>query len=177
MRAVAVILVLLYHARIPGFPGGYVGVDVFFVLSGFLITGILLRERQSGGSISLPGFYARRARRILPASALVLLVTVAAAAIFMPPLSVPDTARDAAAAALYVSNMRFGIQATDYLASQMAASPILHYWSLGVEEQFYLFWPAIVLLVCRGSGGGAVRRIGISRARHFVGITGHCLCG
>jgi peptidoglycan/LPS O-acetylase OafA/YrhL len=161
LRAVAVILVLLYHAQIPGFGGGYVGVDVFFVLSGFLITGILLRERSSSGRISLPGFYARRARRILPAAALVLVVTVIAAALFMPPLSVPDTTRDAAAAALYVSNIRFALQATDYLASQQAASPILHYWSLGVEEQFYVFWPAIVLIVCRG-GGSIGRRIGIT---------------
>ena len=161
LRAVAVILVLLYHAQIPGFPGGYVGVDVFFVLSGFLITGILLRERQSSGAISLPGFYARRARRILPAGMLVLMVTLVLSALFLPPLSVPDTARDAAAAALYISNIRFGIQATDYLASQQAASPILHYWSLGVEEQFYVFWPAIVLLVCRG-GGSIGRRIGIT---------------
>jgi len=153
--------VLLYHAQIPGFPGGYVGVDVFFVLSGFLITGILLRERQSSGAISLPGFYARRARRILPAGMLVLLVTLVLSALFLPPLSVPDTARDAAAAALYISNIRFGIQATDYLASQQAASPILHYWSLGVEEQFYVFWPAIVLLVCR-PGGAIGRRIGIT---------------
>jgi peptidoglycan/LPS O-acetylase OafA/YrhL len=161
LRAVAVVLVLLYHPQIPGFTGGYVGVDVFFVLSGFLITGILLRERVTSGSISLPGFYARRARRILPAAALVLFVTVIASALFMPPLSFPDTTKDAAAAALYVSNMRFGLQATDYLASQMAASPILHYWSLGVEEQFYVFWPAIVLLVCR-TGGAIGRRIGLT---------------
>lgn len=161
LRAVAVVLVLLYHAQIPGFTGGYVGVDVFFVLSGFLITGILLRERSTSGAISLPGFYARRARRILPAAALVLLVTVVASALFMPPLTVPGTTKDAAAAALYASNMRFALQATDYLASQAAASPILHYWSLGVEEQFYVFWPAIVLLVCR-RGGSIARRIGIT---------------
>jgi peptidoglycan/LPS O-acetylase OafA/YrhL len=161
LRAVAVVLVLLYHARIPGFTGGYVGVDVFFVLSGFLITGILLRERGTTGRISLPNFYARRARRILPASALVLVVTVVAAALFMPPLTLPDTTKDAAAAALYVSNMRFGLQATDYLGSQMAPSPILHYWSLGVEEQFYVFWPALVLLVC-SRGGSVARRIGIT---------------
>jgi peptidoglycan/LPS O-acetylase OafA/YrhL len=161
LRAVAVVLVLLYHARIPGFTGGYVGVDVFFVLSGFLITGILLRERGTTGRISLSNFYARRARRILPASALVLVVTVVAAALFMPPLTLPDTTKDAAAAALYVSNMRFGLQATDYLASQASASPILHYWSLGVEEQFYVFWPALVLLVC-SRGGSVARRIGIT---------------
>jgi peptidoglycan/LPS O-acetylase OafA/YrhL len=161
LRAVAIALVLLYHAQIPGFEGGYVGVDVFFVLSGFLITGILLRERQSRGTISLPGFYARRARRILPAAALVLSATVCASALLLPPLAFPDTARDAASAAVYVCNIRFGFQATDYLASQQAASPILHYWSLAVEEQFYLFWPAVVLLVCRGSGAIG-RRIGLT---------------
>ncbi|MCU0505308.1 MAG: acyltransferase, partial [Chloroflexi bacterium] len=80
LRAVAVVLVLLYHAGVPGFPGGYIGVDVFFVLSGFLITGLLLRELRGSGTISLPRFYARRARRILPASALVLVATVLASA-------------------------------------------------------------------------------------------------
>jgi peptidoglycan/LPS O-acetylase OafA/YrhL len=160
LRAVAVVLVLLYHAAVPGFSGGYVGVDVFFVLSGFLITGLLLREVRRSGTVSLPTFYARRARRLLPASALVLLVTVVASFFMMPPLRVPDVAGDAAAAALYVSNMRFAFQATDYLQAEMAPSPILHFWSLGVEEQFYIFWPAIVLLATRG-GGNAARRIGI----------------
>ena len=112
------------------------------------------------GTVSLPSFYARRARRLLPASALVLLVTVIASFFMMPPLRVPDVAGDAAAAALYVSNMRFAFQATDYLQAEMAPSPILHYWSLGVEEQFYIFWPAIVLLATR-AGGNAVRGIGI----------------
>jgi len=152
-----VVLVLLYHASVPGITGGYVGVDVFFVLSGFLITGLLLREVKRTGTISLPAFYARRARRLLPASALVLLVTVVLSALFMPPLRVPDVAGDAASAALYVSNIHFALQATDYLQAELAPSPILHFWSLSVEEQFYFFWPAIVLLVvrlARGRAGG-----------------------
>ena len=161
LRAVAVVLVLLYHASVPGFTGGYVGVDVFFVLSGFLITGLLLREVRRTGTISLTSFYARRARRLLPASALVLLVTMVASALVLPPLRVPDVAGDAAAAALYVSNMRFAFQATDYLQAEMAPSPLLHFWSLGVEEQFYLFWPAIVLLIARGRAD-AGRRIAIT---------------
>jgi peptidoglycan/LPS O-acetylase OafA/YrhL len=161
LRAVAVVLVVLYHAQIAGFGGGYVGVDVFFVLSGFLITGILLREMAGTGSISLSGFYARRLRRILPAAVLVVLVTVIASAIVLPPLQFTDVTRDAAAAVLYVPNIRFGLEATDYLQSQQAASPLLHYWSLGVEEQFYLFWPALVLLLGRGRGGFR-KRIGIS---------------
>jgi peptidoglycan/LPS O-acetylase OafA/YrhL len=161
LRALAVVLVLLYHAQVPGISGGYVGVDVFFVLSGFLITGILLRERAATGRISLTNFYARRARRILPASALVLLVTVAVSAIVLPPLRMADIAQDAAAAGFYVSNIRFGIQATDYLQSQLPPSPLQHYWSLGVEEQFYVFWPAIVLLVTRG-GAALGRRVGLA---------------
>jgi peptidoglycan/LPS O-acetylase OafA/YrhL len=167
LRACAVVLVLLYHASVPGFGGGYVGVDVFFVLSGFLITGLLLREVTRSGTISLPSFYARRARRLLPASALVLLVTVVASVVLLPRLQVPDVSGDAAAAALYVSNLRFAAQATDYLQADLAPSPLLHFWSLGVEEQFYLFWPAIVLLVTRGRGDAA-RRIGIAAA--VIGI-------
>lgn len=153
----AVVLVLLYHASVPGVTGGYVGVDVFFVLSGFLITGLLLREVRRTGTISLSNFYARRARRLLPASALVLVATVIASAMFMPPLRVPDVATDAASAALYVSNIHFALQATDYLQAELAPSPILHFWSLSVEEQFYIFWPAIVLLVVR-----------LARGREFV---------
>ncbi len=161
LRAVAVALVLLYHAQIPGVSGGYVGVDVFFVLSGFLITGILLRERSATGTISLANFYARRARRILPAAALVLVATVLVSAIVLPPLRMPDIARDAVAAGFSVSNIRSGVQATDYLQSQLPPSPLLHYWSLSVEEQFYVFWPAIVLLVARGRGALG-RRVGLA---------------
>jgi hypothetical protein len=160
LRAVAVVLILLYHASVPRASGGYVGVDVFFVLSGFLITGLLLREVRRTGTISLPSFYARRARRLLPAAALVLLATIAASTVVLPALEMTDVAGDAASAALYVSNMRFAFQATDYLRADLAPSPILHYWSLSVEEQFYVFWPAIVMLV---AGMGACRRNGRAR--------------
>jgi peptidoglycan/LPS O-acetylase OafA/YrhL len=153
LRAVAVLLVLLYHAGVPGFGGGYVGVDVFFVLSGFLITGIIVRELRATGTLNLPAFYARRARRLLPAAALALVATVIASVLFLPPLRVGDVAADGAAAALYVSNIRFAVQATDYLQADLAPSPLLHYWSLGVEEQFYLFWPALLLVVARVGWG------------------------
>src|SRR5664280_2748127 len=103
LRAVAVMLVVLFHASIGGVPGGFVGVDVFFVLSGFLITGLLLRERTASGTISLSSFYARRARRLLPAAALVLVVTLIASLILLPPLLIPGVATDTAAAALYLS--------------------------------------------------------------------------
>jgi peptidoglycan/LPS O-acetylase OafA/YrhL len=155
LRAVAVLLVLLYHARIPGFGGGYVGVDVFFVLSGFLITGLIVREMEATGRLDLPGFYARRARRLLPAAGLVLAVTMVASVLVLPPLRVPDVAGDVIASALYASNIRFALQATDYLGSTLPPSPVLHYWSLGVEEQFYLFWPALLTLAA-----GAAFRIG-----------------
>ena len=161
LRAVAVVLVVLFHASIGGVPGGFVGVDVFFVISGFLITGLLLRERTASGTISLSSFYARRARRLLPAAALVLVVTLVASIILLPPLLVPGVATDTAAAALYVSNMGFAMQATDYFAAGQAPSPFLHFWSLGVEEQFYVFWPAIVLLVTRGAIRPG-RRVGIT---------------
>ena len=166
LRAVAVGLVLLYHAGVAKFEGGYVGVDVFFVLSGFLITGLIVRELRSTGRIDLPQFYARRARRLLPAAAVALAGTLVLSIIFLPPLRVPDVAGDAAAASLYVSNLRFAVQATDYLASDLAPSPLLHFWSLGVEEQFYLFWPALLLAVAmlgvRFRGGSLDRRLGLA---------------
>ncbi len=146
LRAVAVLLVLLYHAKVPGFSGGYAGVDVFFVLSGFLITGLLLRELETSGRINLAAFYARRLRRILPAALVSLAFTIAASVWLLPPLRVSEVARDGLYAALYASNVRFAVQATDYLQAEVDPSPVLHFWSLGVEEQFYLFWPALVLL-------------------------------
>jgi peptidoglycan/LPS O-acetylase OafA/YrhL len=160
LRAVAVVLVLLFHAGIPGFPGGYVGVDVFFVLSGFLITGLIVRELQRTGTVSLVAFYARRARRLLPAAALALIVTVIVSAWMLPPLLVPGVATDGIAAALYSANIRYALQATDYLQAEVAPSPLLHFWSLGVEEQFYLFWPAL-LLFAAARRSDAVRRIAV----------------
>jgi len=167
LRAIAVSLVLLYHAAVPGFGGGYVGVDVFFVLSGFLITGLLLRELRATGTISLPSFYARRLRRLLPAVALLILVTVVASILVLSPLRAGDVAADGVAASLYASNLRFAFQATDYLQSELAPSPLLHLWSLGVEEQFYLFWPALLLIVTR-AGSHRVRRVGIVAAAVVV---------
>jgi peptidoglycan/LPS O-acetylase OafA/YrhL len=144
LRGIAVGLVLLFHASIPGFSGGFVGVDIFFVLSGFLITGNLIREIHTHGQIRFKEFYARRIRRLLPAAFLVLIATLIAAAIWFPPLLMPGIAVDIASAGLYVSNMDFAIRATDYFASSVIPSPVLHFWSLGVEEQFYLFWPILL---------------------------------
>jgi peptidoglycan/LPS O-acetylase OafA/YrhL len=167
LRAVAVSLVLLYHAAVPGFGGGYVGVDVFFVLSGFLISGLLLRELETTGTISLASFYARRLRRLLPAVALLIIITVAVSVAVLSPLRAGDVAADGVAAALYASNLRFAVQATDYLQSELAPSPLLHLWSLGVEEQFYLFWPALLLLATRVRSNLRVR-VGIVAAAVVV---------
>ena len=154
LRAVAVGAVLLYHAGLPLTSGGFIGVDVFYVISGFLITGLLLREYERSGGINLIQFYARRARRLLPAALVVIVATVGLSAVALSVIELRSVAADAAAAALYVSNFRFALQATDYLAAN-EPSPLLHYWSLGVEEQFYLFWPLIVL--------AAARLVGVAR--------------
>ena len=146
LRGVAVALVVLFHAGVPGFKGGFVGVDIFFVLSGFLITGNLLREIKATGRIKFRDFYARRIRRLLPASIFVLLVTLIVVAIWFPPLLLPGVAVDISSVGLYVSNLDFAIRATDYFASSVIPSPVLHFWSLGVEEQFYLFWPLFMAL-------------------------------
>jgi peptidoglycan/LPS O-acetylase OafA/YrhL len=149
LRAVAILAVLAYHTHIPGVAGGFVGVDVFFVISGFLITGLLLREFAASRRIDLPAFYARRARRLLPAALIVIVVTVGLSAFALSRLQFPEVASDGAAAALYVSNYRFALNATDYFAVNTTPSPLLHYWSLGVEEQFYLFWPLLILVCAR----------------------------
>jgi peptidoglycan/LPS O-acetylase OafA/YrhL len=146
LRAVAVLAVVTYHAGVGRLGGGYVGVDIFYVLSGFLITGLLWDELQYSGRLQLAAFYARRARRLLPAAALVLVVTVAASSVWLSPLQAQVVARDAVAAALYMSNYRFAALRTDYLADA-SPSPLQHYWSLGVEEQFYFLWPMLLLVV------------------------------
>jgi peptidoglycan/LPS O-acetylase OafA/YrhL len=151
LRAVAVLAVVLYHAGVPGVAGGYVGVDCFFVVSGYLITGLLVAEAARQGRVSFSAFYARRARRILPASVLVLSATVFASVALLAPLQARQVVRDCVASALFVGNYRFAVVGADYLAGNSAPSPVQHYWSLGVEEQFYLVWPLLVALAVAGS--------------------------
>ena len=148
LRAIAVGAVLLYHAGVPFITGGYVGVDIFFVISGFLISTHLLQGLDREGRIDFAGFYARRIRRIIPASLVVAVLTAVAVVVWYPPLGVERVLRDGLATVLYIPNIWFTIQNTDYLADH-SPSPYQHYWSLGVEEQFYLLWPLILLLMYR----------------------------
>ena len=145
LRAVAVLAVVLFHADVPGVGGGYVGVDVFFVISGFLITGLLWREANTTGTVGLRRFYGARARRLLPASATVGVITMIASVVLLPPLQVKSVIWDGITSALYVGNYWFVMRGVDYFASHKAPSPFQHYWSLGVEEQFYLVWPALII--------------------------------
>lgn len=147
LRAVAVALVVLGHAGVPRLDGGYVGVDVFFVLSGFLITGLLVRERTSTGRTSIAGFYARRARRILPAASLVLVATVLASYHWLGFLRGGVVAEDGKWTAVFAANFHFASEGTQYLNALAPPSPLQHYWSLAVEEQFYLVWPLLFLTV------------------------------
>jgi len=145
LRAVAICAVLLAHAELTFAEGGFVGVDVFYVISGFLITSLLVREAEQRGSISLVGFYARRARRLLPAAALVIVGVLLASAVLFEPTRQELVIGDAVAASLYFVNWRFVAQSADYFGPPTDQSPLQHYWSLAVEEQFYLVWPLILL--------------------------------
>ncbi|MFE9423654.1 SGNH hydrolase domain-containing protein [Kitasatospora sp. NPDC006697] len=148
LRALALLAVLAFHAGIPHLAGGFTGVDVFFVISGYLITGQLLREAAVSGRIRLVEFYSRRARRLLPSAAVVLSVVALAGAWLTAPLRRADLEYDVLASALSVADWRFVAQQTDYLAAGRDPSPLLHFWSLAVEEQFYLLWaPLLALLV------------------------------
>ena len=178
LRAVAVLAVLLFHAGVPGLAGGYVGVDVFFVVSGFLITSLLVSEKESSGSISLSSFYARRVRRLLPVSALVAISTLVASWIWLEPLRLRSVANDVLAVATFSSNFVFASRGADYLQSTLPPSPLQHYWSLAVEEQFYFVWPLLIAVLCIGAS--ATSRVNV-RARiallsSVVAVVSFILC-
>jgi peptidoglycan/LPS O-acetylase OafA/YrhL len=151
MRTVAVYLVLLFHAGVPLLGGGFIGVDVFFVLSGFLVSNVILSEIDKTGTLQIGQFYARRVRRLLPA-ALVVIVATSVAFVLIASISrrLPMVG-DAQSALLYVANWRFAIQSSDYFAAGVQESPFLHFWSLAVEEQFYLLFPLLLLGLYKAS--------------------------
>ncbi len=147
LRAVAIMFVVLFHAGVPKTGGGFLGVDVFFVLSGFLITGIIVDEIAATGTLSLVNFWARRARRLLPAAAFITLVVLVGNAIVLSPFEQITRAETAKAFAVYGSNILFAIRSTDYFGGTATRDPLLHTWSLSVEEQFYLFFAPLLLLL------------------------------
>ncbi len=153
VRGFALVLVLACHAEIPGAAGGFVGLDIFYVLSGFLITGLILTDLDRRGSVSISRFYARRAKRLLPLAATVLGFVVIGSALLYSPLQNQKVSSDVLSAALYVVNWHFVAQSVDYFAFHNdLISPVQHYWSLSVEEQFYLLWPLTL-----GLGAGLAR--------------------
>lgn len=147
VRAAAVAAVLAFHGGLAPWRGGFLGVDAFFVLSGFLITSLLLAERARTGRIALVAFWGRRVRRLLPALLLLLAVVVVVARRLTPATELAALRVDTLAALGYVANWRMTWRGGDYFADTGAPSPLLHTWSLGIEEQFYLLWPLVVVLV------------------------------
>ena len=151
LRALAAILVVLFHGDLV--PGGYIGVDIFYVISGYLITGLILKEIDSFGRLNFGNFYQRRIKRLLPASFFVLIVTAIASWFVLPSIARENLGRDVAAAALYLSNYLFALWQNDYQNLGATPSPLIHYWSLAVEEQFYLIWPIVIAILAKGGRG------------------------
>ena len=152
LRAIAIITVVVFHIWVYALPGGFIGVDIFFVISGYLITGQLWREVVKNGKIAFNNFWARRARRLLPASLLVIFSSLVLCLIFMPASLFLKFVNDGSAAAFYVQNWALAARATDYLQNDGTQSVFQHFWSLSVEEQYYVFWPlimAVTLLIAR----------------------------
>ena len=150
LRAFAAILVVIYHAKLTS--GGYIGVDIFYVISGYLITGLLLRELSNTGGISLKVFYLRRIKRLLPTSFFVLIITAIVSWILFPSTMRSELGKDVAAAGIYISNYLFAFWQMDYQNLNSMPPVVIHYWSLAVEEQFYLFWPFLICFAYRLGG-------------------------
>lgn len=167
LRALAVVMVVLYHAGVPGTSGGFIGVDVFFVISGFLITGLLLAEHEANGRIRLGAFYARRARRLLPISTVVLVATALTGLLVLPPPALRSLGTDVLAAAGFATNLVLAERGADYLAGDTDPSAVQHFWSLAVEEQFYLIWPGSIVVLAAGT-----RRIRRRLAPVLAGVIG-----
>ncbi|MEI6700644.1 MAG: acyltransferase [Actinomycetota bacterium] len=145
LRALAVVLVVLFHASIPGIHGGYLGVDVFFVISGFVITGVLLHERVATNGTSILDFYGRRIRRILPAATVTIILTIFATYHWLAFISGDKVANDAKWVTAFLGNFHFATTGTQYFGATDPPSTLTQFWSLAVEEQFYLVWPLLFL--------------------------------
>jgi peptidoglycan/LPS O-acetylase OafA/YrhL len=163
VRGAAILLVVLFHAGVPGLSGAFVGVDVFFVLSGFFITGLVARELARDGTVDLGAFYAGRSLRLLPVLLLVLAATLAAVTWLYAPIDRAAAAASARAAALSASNVASARAAVDYFSTD--DDPLLHTWSLGVEQQFYLVWPLLLLFAALAGRWVAERRSAPGRRR------------
>lgn len=170
LRAVAVYLVVAFHSGADRLAGGFIGVDVFFVLSGYLVTGILIRDIDGRGAIRWLGFYARRVRRLLPAAFVTLITTAIGYAIIASPTEILDNVGGFRAAFVYIANWHFAEQSTDYFASDVARSPVLHFWSLAVEEQFYLLWPIMLGALAMLTRGFGARRWDVVRGLVALGV-------
>jgi peptidoglycan/LPS O-acetylase OafA/YrhL len=144
LRAVGILLIVGYHAGIPGFSGGFIGVDVFFVVSGYLITRRLLKDSAETGTVAFGTFWARRIRRLVPGLALMVAATLIACFFIVAPFDMLEITKEATASAVYLSNILFAQNAQNYFGANPNKSPFLHTWSLGVEEQFYLLWPFVI---------------------------------
>lgn len=156
LRGVAILLVVLAHAGVPGLSAGFIGVDVFFVISGFLITGLLTEELRATGRVDFWSFYARRARRLAPALLLMILLVGAAAILWLPRGEALPQITTAIWALLWASNLHFALGGIEYFGADIGTNLFLHTWSLGVEEQFYLLWPWIIVLAWRAGGRSAL---------------------
>jgi peptidoglycan/LPS O-acetylase OafA/YrhL len=150
LRALAAILVFLFHANLVG--GGYIGVDIFYVISGYLITGLIVREIEQSGGVNFKAFYQRRIKRLLPTSFSVLMITALVSWYLYPGTMREELGKDILAASVYVSNFLFAFWQMDYQNLNAIPPVVIHFWSLAVEEQFYLFWPIVVLLAFRAGG-------------------------
>lgn len=168
LRAVAILLVVAVHAGVPWLSGGFVGVDVFFVLSGFLITGLLVQEASTTGRLRFAEFYVRRLRRLMPALLVMVLVVAACAAAVLAPGEQRGQSSAAAMAVLWLSNIHFALARLDYFAPGTETNLFLHTWSLGVEEQFYLVWPALLLWLIGRDGERGLARLRVGMLVAFV---------
>ena len=166
LRALAALLVTIFHARL--MPGGFIGVDIFYVISGYLITGLILREIEKTGGLNLNSFYQRRIKRLLPTSVFVLFITAILGLLVLPAITREALGRDLFAAAAYISNYLFAWWENDYQNLDATPSPFIHYWSLAVEEQFYLIWPVFILFLSRYGKSAIFKGVAIVTGASFL---------